>query len=344
MKNCIFFVSLLFIGLTSSCGLDKLGGKTVSNILDTLSTPRNQARLDSTIANLMGTVATSLQDSILSDSTKAKIVGMLDAVTMSLDSSVNKIFRSLREDQIDSLLISVHDFLIHSSKDLVAELLNPQNSAFVKNLIHDILNNVTSDVYHLRDNLLGPVTQRKIDSLVEHTMKQFDESYNKHLKDDIDGVFNDVDHTVDKVNQDLETLKGKVLWGIVGASAIIIALALLARIIYSKHLKSRQLVKVMARNIHNIPDQRVYDNLTSHINSVAMNTGLKGYLDQIIDEELKPEKEVWKDKNKQLLDLLTGELSDHSGAKEALSLDSVKRKAEQLNLSEHLESLLRKKK
>ncbi len=335
-------ISIVYL-FFSGCSLEKQGRTGVDGAIESLANPANKARLDSTIRMLVSTIASTARDTILSPKTKTKLTSLIDALTLQLDVSLNRTFRSLRKNEIDSLLFTLHNFAKNTSEDIIKNLVNEKNSDWVKNLTHNVIHDASLQILATKNGLLDSSTQKRLNIIIDSSMAQVSRSYNKHLKGDLNGVFNRVDKSVDNANEQVSSLQKKITWGLIGGAAIIIALIVLAALFYQRHKQSQKVLGILTTNIHELPNQPLYDQITKKTQEQAQLQHVDGYFNNFLKEKMKTKKENWKEKNNETLQWLAKKLMSSTGDEVRFSKQALISEARQNNLGDYLEKVLNEK-
>jgi hypothetical protein len=260
-----FFLVLLFYGcslekLGSSAGQglasksDTIGSNVVHGALMELTDPANQLRLkrfvDSLVASmgdtLIGKVAV-LDDSLFSQKTIQWADSLVEALTgQQMQLNVKKIQLAL----------------IGKTKTDVAE---------IKKTFSDLLNQILSTdtkgrLISLRDALLGDSTNKAItkitDSFVSHLVDTAMVKLSRRYESDLDPA----------LHKDIGFIARNATGLLVTLGAIAAAIILL---VWWSRRKYLRLTTLLTKHINTIPDQRVYDTVTSNIKSDAMTAGLE---------------------------------------------------------------------
>ena len=267
-----FFLVLLFYGcslekLGSSAGQglasksDTIGSNVVHGALMELTDPANQLRLkrfiDSLVASmgdtLIGKVAV-LDDSLFSQKTIQWADSLVEALT---------------GQQIQLNVKKIQLALIGKTKTDVAE---------IKKTFSDLLNQILSTdtkgrLISLRDALLGDSTNKAItnitDSFVSHLVDTAMVKLSRRYESDLDpALHKDIGFIARNATGLLVTL---------GAIAALIIL-----LVWWSRRKFLRLTTLLTKHINAIPDQRVYDTVTTNIKSDAMTAGLEGDLRNLL--------------------------------------------------------------
>lgn len=248
-------------------------------------------------ANLILGIRNELTDSV----TRIRISGFLDSlITSVVDSTGKRIVKSS-----DSIFFHK---IIPWADSIVVTLLGPKVQADLEKLQYTLVGKTKEDVFEmkaalqqlivfalsdstqgrigmLRDELLGAKTDTAVARIVESAMTQIINRYNKDLNPVIKGDIS----FVTKNAKELLLLTGVVALG------IILAVWLSRR----KYLK---LVAVLSKHINEIPDQKIFDQITSNIKKETVPGLLEPTLRKVLEKNGMLGSESW---------------SIHSGKKES---------------------------
>ncbi|MCB0503040.1 MAG: hypothetical protein KDD32_10160 [Bacteroidetes bacterium] len=290
------------------------------NLLQFLESDRMNVLVDSVITQASASFVKGLNiDSLL---------GTIDA---NLDATLAGVLDSLLSQSVsDEIGESLRNVLEKSGLDpesLKSLLLNEETTAFLVNLKNEILGNTTPAL---------------VDSIMEAAMLVFEKYYDKTIEPDIDKLSNNLTAINDNLQGESSTWSNLLRNGIIGLlSAFLVALmAILGFRIYKTH-QYRNLVRVMATKIDKMKDQDAYDALTKEIAFETQHKDLNVLLDKSIKDIKEKSAKEWKDKDNQVLKLLSkyakqGESMSFSSA----NLQDMKAEAESRGLLDHLESTL----
>ncbi|MEZ5003692.1 MAG: hypothetical protein R2730_11725 [Chitinophagales bacterium] len=290
------------------------------NLLQFLESDRMNVLVDSVITQASASFVKGLNiDSLL---------GTIDA---NLDATLAGVLDSLLSQSVsDEIGESLRNVLEKSGLDpesLKSLLLNEETTAFLVNLKNEVLGNTTPAL---------------VDSIMEAAMLVFEKYYDKTIEPDIDKLSNNLTAINDNLQGESSTWSNLLRNGIIGLlSAFLVALmAILGFRIYKTH-QYRNLVRVMATKIDKMKDQDAYDALTKEIASETQHKDLNVLLDKSIKDIKEKSAKEWKDKDNQVLKLL----SKYAKQGESMSFSSdnlqdMKAEAESKGLLDHLESTL----
>jgi hypothetical protein len=295
--SCRWCVFLFLITLASGCGMFKGIGR---NVVDGAS-----EKTDALVQNAVKGLGNGLDD----PKTKKQIAHFADSIITALNNSLTPKVKRLIDTAINHRIILWADSLVEAltGDKLQLNVKNLQTSLVGKSkedileirnafqtLIEEILSDKTnSKLGKLRDNLLGAKTDSAISKLRDNLLGAKTDSAVGKLRDELLGAKTDsaiskiVDHAaqkfVDRVNP---ALQNDVSFVSKHATALLltlggIAAAIIALIWYNKRRYER-MVALLTKQIHNIPDQQVYDHVTSKIKDEAITAGLEPGLRKIL--------------------------------------------------------------
>lgn len=137
----------------------------------------------------------------------------------------------------------------------------------------------------LRDDLLGPKTgnalNRIIDTAVSHIVDSSLTRFSKKLRSDIDPLLKD----------DISFIRKNAVILLI---ALTVLAAIIITLIWQNKKRYLQMVVMLTKQIHDIPNQEVYDILTKKIKSDAVTTGLEPKLREVLQDNGLLSSDAWK--------------------------------------------------
>jgi hypothetical protein len=293
--NMIRFMLICgFIFLISACSLEKMGasaGKGVSSQSDSIGTalvrgamnqltdPQTQKKirqfLDSIIASATDTLTyktMAMRDSLINK----KILIWADSLT-----------EALTGNQLRLNMEKIQLALIGKTKTDVLEL---------KKSFNDLLNQILSQdtkgkLGSFRDELLGDKTNQAItkiaDTLVSHIVDSAMVKLSNRYRTDINPL---LEGDIGFVNKNAKSLLGTV--GAIAACIIIL--------VWRSRVRYLRLTTLLTKQINAIPDQNIYDRVTTNIKDDAMTAGLEGDLRDLLQKNGLLGNDSWKTKSMNL--------------------------------------------
>ncbi len=275
-KKIIVFTLLSLCLLFSGCSLqkygtqvgnglaattDSIGRNLVAGLREELTSPVTQRKLamflDSLLANLsdtLGVKAGHLEDSLLSP----KVLRWAD----SLVSTVTGHKLQLNMQALQATLVG------KTKKDVLE-----MKGAFDQ-LLRDILSdNTRGKIGLIRDELLGPKTNialtKIIDTAVAHIVDSSLNLISMKLRRDINPIF----------KEDASFVHRNAVWLLVILGAIAAAIIIL---VWRNRQKYLRMLAIVTKQVHDIPDQQVYDQVTAKIKSDSIVAGLEPDLRDVL--------------------------------------------------------------
>ena len=297
MKMKLFIYGMLVAGLVqlfSSCSLEKMGasaGKGVSSETDSmgaglvrgamteLTDPQTQKKLrqflDSIIASAMDTLnykTVAMRDSLIN----RKIIMWADSLV-----------ETLTGNQLRLNMEKIQLALIGKTKTDVLELKKAFND-----LLQQILSQDTKGKLGMfRDELLGEKTNQAItkiaDTLVSHIVDSAMVKLSYRYRTDINPL---LEGDVSFVNKNAKSL-------LITLGAIACAIILL---VWRSRVRYLRLTTLLTKHINGIPDQGVYDQVTTEIKDDALTAGLEGQLRELLQKNGLLGNDSWKAKTMKL--------------------------------------------
>jgi hypothetical protein len=281
-------IILCTITLLSSCSFEKLGqnlGKGVSTQTDTIGTTLIQGVTDELTNPVTRAKISRFLDSIvtpLTDTLALKILLLRDSL---IDKKIliwaDSLLEALTGNQLKLNMEKVQAALIGKTKKDVFEMKNEFSS-----LLDEILSTKTKNkLGSFRDELLGDKTNQAItriaDTLVTHivdsAIAKLSYGYNKDINPQLKGDIS----FVSKYASYLLLLVG-------GIAAVIIFL------VWRSREKYLQLSTLLTKHINQIPDQKIYNSVTSKIKDDAMTAGVESWLRDLLNKNGMLGEDPWK--------------------------------------------------
>jgi hypothetical protein len=283
-----FILVCCIINLFSACSLEKMGssaGKGVASQSDSIGTglvrgavneltdPQTQKKirqfLDSIISSLTDTLTyktMAMRDSLIN----RKILIWADSLT-----------EALTGNQLRLNIEKIQLALIGKTKADVMDM---------KKAFNDLLNQILSQdtrgkLGSFRDELLGDKTNQAItkiaDTLVSHIVDSAIVKLSYRYKKDINPL---IEGDIGFINKNAKSL-------LVTLGAIACAIILL---VWRSRVRYLRLTTLLTKQINAIPDQGVYDRVTTNIKDDALTAGLEGQLRDLLQKNGLLGNEAWK--------------------------------------------------
>jgi hypothetical protein len=290
MKNIITWHRLYFLAvsmlLISGCAsLVRDSGKN-------FATGFNQ-RADT----LSRTVIKGITEQLSDPATKKRVIGLLDSIVVSLDNTIEPRVQGMMGNVLNHKVLLWSDSLVEvlSGKHLrlnmralqyemvgrtKEDILQIRNSfkAFLDDMLSD---NTVQKFGKFRDEMLGPKTDSAISRIVDHATAK---------------VINQINYRLNPTfKQDVSYLGKYGAYFLAGTGAIAVIIIL---VVWWSKRRYANMVTLLAKHIHNIPDQKVYDKVTGRIKDEAISTGLEPYLRKILTANGLIGKSNWNNKEK----------------------------------------------
>ena len=277
----VVFISVL---LYSGCQPFEKMGKNLSRGVS--------AHADSIGYNLVKGAGDRLSEKEQSEQLKL----FLDSLITTLGLSANKQVLALKDSILNEhtrnqLLLIRDDLLGQGTRSELAKIRNELLGEKTRKMLEQIIaagrdqllsDSINQKVIQFRDILLGPETNQGIRSIVDSAMSTLINRYHKDLKPEL------------KAN--LSFVKRNAVWFIVLIG--LIALVLVAYF-YAQKRKYLELTSILTHQIHQIPDQGVYDAVTSKIQEKAREKRLEPRLRELLKAQGLVGEETWMaEKNK----------------------------------------------
>jgi len=220
-----------------------------------------------TIGSRLGAgVVSGARDTLTSAETQRRLGELVDRLgeslarqaTASRDTLLGEYTRAWIEGLKNSLLGAHTKDQLGLLRD---ELLGARTNAFLKDSLRIALAG-------LRNEVLSSATQAALDSIIDRTMATLSRSYRDRMQ---------------PVLHEEEGFLSRNITGIlVAAGGIVAAVIVIAVLVQLKRKKERNILDLLTYQIHEIPDQKVYDELTTRIQRRAQELGLEPRLRELL--------------------------------------------------------------
>jgi hypothetical protein len=275
-KPYLLIVLSLSIPVLSGCSFENIGkklGQGVSTQTDTIGHNLAQGLRDELTDPGTAAKFSQLADSIVSslmDDLSRKVLVLRDSLTnRKILNWADSLLEALTGNQLKLNMEKVQAALIGKTKTDAQDIKN----IFSKFLI-EILSNKTKDrLGSFRDELLGDKTNKALtriaDTLVSHIVDSALVKLSNGLRKDINPQ---VQGDISFVSKNASFLL--ILLG--GIAVLIIFL------VWRSRVKYLRLATLLTKHINTIPDQKIYDRVTSDIKEDAIVAGLESHLRDLL--------------------------------------------------------------
>jgi hypothetical protein len=279
------FGALLYLTLIFSapgCSFVKtLGHNAINGAADGLDDPKNKQKVVQ--------FANSLVDA-LNESLKPKALALENTlVNQRIIKWTDSLVEAISGKKIQANSQALQKILVGKTKGDILEIRNS-----IQSLIDDLLSGRTNYKLGLiRDNLLGPKTYNGIGNIRDEILGPKTVLAVGNLRDQLLGAKTDtaishiVDNAakkfVDRVNPalqgDISFVSKNATWLLITMGAI--ALVIIGFVWWNK-TRYERMVTLLTKHINNIPNQGIYDSVTSKIKNDAVDAGLEPRLRKIL--------------------------------------------------------------
>jgi hypothetical protein len=265
-----FFQSCSFEKIGSDLGkgvsskTDTIGQTLIAGVMNELTSPAVRKKvslfLDSILTNLTDslTVRTAtLEDRILNHKVQLWADSLVETLTG----------QHLRMNHLDS----IQGILVGKTKRDVLQM----RDGFSQLLAEVLSNNTKNRLGLMRDELLGPKTTtalaRIIDTAVTHIVDSAMRKVSDRLRTDINP----------QLTQDISFIHRNATWLLITLGAIA---AVIIFLIWQNRKKYLRMVAIIAKQVHDIPDQKIYDQVTAKIKQDSVATGVEPDLRNLLQK------------------------------------------------------------
>jgi hypothetical protein len=290
MKISRFILVCGIVHLFSACSLEKMGasaGKGVSSQSDSIGTALVRGAMNELTDPKTQKKIRQFVDSIISSATDTltyKTMAMRDSlINQKILIWADSLMEALTGHRLQLNMEKIQLALIGKTKTDVLEL---------KKAFNDLLNQILSQdtkgkLGSFRDELLGDKTNRAItkiaDTLVSHIVDSAMVKLSARYRTDINPL---IEGDIGFVNKNAKSL-------LVTLGAIAAAIILL---VWRSRVRYLRLTTLLTKQINAIPDQGIYDRVTSNIKDDAMTAGLEAQLRDLLQKNGLLGNDNWKAK------------------------------------------------
>jgi hypothetical protein len=253
-----------------SCGLFKGAGRNAGEgVMEAVTEGGAQAS-----KSVMGGVGSGLRDSVLNAETQAA----LDSLVLTVMQRLNEQTVSLRDSVLGEEMRELIAGIVYAAAGdttrlylarLREELLGEQTRRLIAELRNEMLSDSTVEgIGRIRDELLGPKTQSAVQAIVDSAMTGIIRRYVEDLKPEL--------------REEIGFIQKNATYLLVAGGIVVIVIV---RVVWHQKQKYRKTLNVLTYQIHEIPDQKTYDELTARIRKKAQETGVERDLRKILEEQ-----------------------------------------------------------
>jgi hypothetical protein len=252
-----------------SCSFEKIGsdlGKGVSSKTDTIGQTLIAGVMNELTSPVVRKKVSLFLDSILTNLTDSLTVrtGTLEdrLLNHKVQLWADSLVETLTGNHLKMNMDSVQSVLVGKTKRDVLQM----RDGFSQLLAEVLSNNTKNKLGLMRDELLGPKTTtalaRIIDTAVTHIVDSAMLRISDRLRTDINP----------QLKQDISFVHRNATWLLITLGVIA---AVIIFFIWQNRKKYLRMVAIIAKQIHDIPDQRIYDQVTAKIKQDSIATGLE---------------------------------------------------------------------
>ena len=261
-----------------SCSFEKIGsdlGKGVSSKTDTIGQTLIAGVMNELTSPVVRKKVSLFLDSILTNLTDSLTVrtGTLEdrllnhKVQLWADSLVETLTGSHLKMNMDS----VQSVLVGKTKRDVLQM----RDGFSRLLAEVLSNNTKNKLGLMRDELLGPKTTTALARIIDTAVTHIVDSAMLRISDRLHTDINP------QLTQDISFVHRNATWLLITLGAIA---AVIIFLIWQNRKKYLRMVAIIAKQIHDIPDQHIYDQVTAKIKQDSVATGLEPDLRNLLQK------------------------------------------------------------
>jgi hypothetical protein len=261
-----------------SCSFEKIGsdlGKGVSSKTDTIGQTLIAGVMNELTSPVVRKKVSLFLDSILTNLTDSLTVrtGAMEDHLLNHKVLVwaDSLVETLTGSHLRMNLDSIQGVFVGKTKRDVLQM----KDGFSQLLAEVLSNNTKNKLGLMRDELLGPKTTtalaRIIDTAVTHIVDSAMLRISNRLRTDINP----------QLTQDISFIHRNATWLLITLGAIA---AVIIFLIWQNRKKYLRMVAIIAKQVHDIPDQNIYDQVTAKIKQDSVATGLEPTLRNLLEK------------------------------------------------------------
>jgi|GEM_PF-986326 len=292
---------------------------------------RVQAQLDPILGQFMDSLnitTNMIRESLTGEASQIWLQTQVDMLSQKLQLTA----AGLREELIG-------EATKENVQTLVRETLTDELNSFLANYMSQLNSPQNRENLTLFREKLSTETDALVASAIVQASTEFERTFDPKIKayiDSIKTVTGDteikVGSVVDNTTRNARNLLG-VLFGGLGGLLLLTGLVRY----YISTLKYKDMIKILTNNIDKIGSQTEYDKLVGNIRKTMDVKGLNRDLEKILKEQNLVDQPKWKDKDEQILRLISKHLKEKKAIENVAQLEA---EARDLGLDDHLESVI----
>ena len=278
MKVPTLCTMLVLTLLFESCSFEKIGsdlGKGVSSKTDTIG----------------HTLIAGVMNELTSPVVRKKVSLFLDSILTNFTDSLNRRTTTLEDSLLnkkvllwaDSLVETLTGHHLRSNMDSLQLTLVGKTKMDVlqmrdgfSRLLAEVLSDNTKNRLGLmRDELLGTKTSSALVKIIDTAVTHIVDSSMKKISDRFRSDINP------QLTKDISFVGRNATWLLITIGAIA---ALIIFLVWQNRQKYLRMVAIIAKQIHDIPDQKIYDQVTAKIKQDSVATGLEPTLRSLLQK------------------------------------------------------------
>ena len=252
-----------------SCSFEKIGsdlGKGVSSKTDTIGHTLVAGAMNELTDPAVRKKVSLLLDSILTNLTDSLTIRTKALEDTLLDRKVlvwaDSLIQTLTGNRLKMNMDSIQAVLIGKTKRDVLEM----RDGFSQLLAQVLSDNTRNRLGLMRDELLGAKTNTALVRIIDTAVAHIVDSSMLKIADGLRTGINPL------ITRDISFVSKNATWLLITIGAIA---ALIIFLVWQNRKKYLRMVTIIAKHIHDIPDQQVYDQVTARIKQDSVATGLE---------------------------------------------------------------------
>jgi len=265
--------------LAGGCSAGRsLGKNVVAGALDELDRRGGTGPLG---ANLVGAARDELTKEESRQKLKATQHDLLDGLTADAGLLRTQLVGPPLRADTDAFR---QEFVGRTRRDLLAfrdDLLGDATEAHTRRLMEAVAGAETRlKLTTLRDDLIGTATQGFVRDLVRVAASTAVEEYKQKLQP-----------SLDEQKRDIETRASRLIWTLGAALSAVVGVAAL---LFRRKKKAEAMLDVVTSQIHQMPERRAYDELTTRISNRAKEAGVEKQLRERLNDKSLLGQDSWR--------------------------------------------------
>jgi hypothetical protein len=279
---------IMTVCVCNSCSFEKMGKNLTKGVA---------SESDSIGANLVAGAMNQMTDPV----TRKKISLFLDSILTNLSDSLNIRTRTLEDSLLnrkvllwaDSLVQTLTGSKMRMNLDSIQGVLVGKTrkdvlvmrDGFSQLLAEVLSNNTKNKLGAMRDELLGAKTSAALTKIIDTAVTHIVDSALHKVSEGFRTEINP------QITKDISFVGKNATWLLITLGVIA---AVIIFLVWQNRKKYLQMVAIIAKQVHDIPDKQIYDLVTARIKQNSVASGLEPDLRKLLSKNGLIEENSWK--------------------------------------------------